>query len=443
MTGTTEPAGPAEPVEPTEPTEPAESAESEPVESAESAEPEPAESATPVEATERAESTSPSAVSAVPAVSVESAERAESDAPSAVVHGPRRPGIPALEARGLVKHFPLHSGIGRGMVVHAVEDISMVLPAGTVTAVVGESGSGKSTLARLLTGLIKPTAGEVLLDGVPVGTGAKARRTYTSSVHLVLQDPFSSLNSVHTVRYHLERPLKLHTKLGRAERAERMRQLLERVSLTPAQDYLDKYPHELSGGQRQRVAIARGLAVEPRVLLADEPVSMLDVSIRLGVLNLLDDLRTGENLATMYVTHDIASARYLADCIVVMYAGQVVESGPATRITDEPAHPYTQLLLSAAPDPARAETPVLRGRGAPPSLVSPPAGCRFHPRCPFAMKVCVEQMPVARPVGEDHVSACWLHVSGLSDDQREPLATAASSASSASNANSANSKENA
>ena len=316
----------------------------------------------------------------------------------------------------------------------------------------GAPGSGKSTLARLLTGLIKPTAGEVLLDGVPVGTGAKARRTYTSSVHLVLQDPFSSLNSVHTVRYHLERPLKLHTKLGRAARAERMRQLLERVSLTPAEDYLDKYPHELSGGQRQRVAIARGLAVEPRVLLADEPVSMLDVSIRLGVLNLLDDLRTGENLATMYVTHDIASARYLADCIVVMYAGQVVESGPATRITDEPAHPYTQLLLSAAPDPSRAETPVLRGRGAPPSLVSPPAGCRFHPRCPFAMKVCVEQSPVAQPVAEDHVSACWLHVSGLSDDQREPLATAASNVSSASStsstssvngATSATSKENA
>ncbi|MBS2546725.1 ABC transporter ATP-binding protein [Catenulispora sp. NL8] len=319
----------------------------------------------------------------------------------------------------------MHSGIGRGQVVHAVEDISMVLPAGTVTAVVGESGSGKSTLARLLTGLIKPTGGQVLLDGEPVGTGARARRKYTSSVHLVLQDPFSSLNSVHTVRYHLERPLKLHTKLGRAERAERMRQLLERVSLTPAQDYLDKYPHELSGGQRQRVAIARGLAVGPRVLLADEPVSMLDVSIRLGVLNLLDDLRSGENLATMYVTHDIASARYLADCIVVMYAGQVVESGPATQITDNPAHPYTQLLLSAAPDPARAETPVLRGRGAPPSLVNPPAGCRFHPRCPFAMKVCAVRSPEPRPVGEDHVSACWLHASELDDDQREPLSATA------------------
>nr|WP_228553835.1 ABC transporter ATP-binding protein [Catenulispora pinisilvae] len=403
--GSNEQAESSERVESAEHAESTESAE--PVKRAESSEQ--AESSERIESVKRAEPT----------------ERAESAAPSKVVHGPRRPGTPALEARGLVKHFPLHSGIGRGQVVHAVEDISMVLPAGTVTAVVGESGSGKSTLARLLTGLIKPTAGQVLLDGEPVGTGARARRKYTSSVHLVLQDPFSSLNSVHTVRYHLERPLKLHTKLGRAERAERMRQLLERVSLTPAQDYLDKYPHELSGGQRQRVAIARGLAVGPRVLLADEPVSMLDVSIRLGVLNLLDDLRSGENLATMYVTHDIASARYLADCIVVMYAGQVVESGPATRITDEPAHPYTQLLLSAAPDPARAETPVLRGRGAPPSLVSPPAGCRFHPRCPFAMQVCAVRSPEPRTVGEDHVSACWLHVSELDDDQREPLSAAA------------------
>ncbi|NUR28546.1 MAG: ABC transporter ATP-binding protein [Catenulispora sp.] len=359
-----------------------------------------------------------------PTVSPASATSADSTAPAAVVHGPRRPGVPALEARGLVKHFPIHSGFNRNVVVHAVEDISIALPAGTVTAVVGESGSGKSTLARLLTGLIKPTAGEVLLDGEPVGTGARARRKYTSSVHLVLQDPFSSLNAVHTVRYHLERPLKLHTKLGRAGRAQRMKELLERVSLTPAENYLDKYPHELSGGQRQRVAIARGLAVEPRVLLADEPVSMLDVSIRLGVLNLLDDLRSGENLATMYVTHDIASARYLADCIVVMYAGQVVESGPATKITDEPAHPYTQLLLSAAPDPARAVTPVLRGRGAPPSLVNPPSGCRFHPRCPFAMQVCADRTPVPRPVGDDHVSACWLHVSGLGDAEREPLVRA-------------------
>jgi peptide/nickel transport system ATP-binding protein len=330
---------------------------------------------------------------------------------STVVHGPKRDGIPALEARNLTKHFSLGSAFGvRGnLVVRAVEDISLALPEGTVTAVVGESGSGKSTLARLLTGLIKPTAGEILLDGRPVGTSAKARRAYTSDVHLVLQDPFASLNSAHSVRYHIARPLKLHTKLRGADLEHRILELLDRVSLSPGRDYIDKFPHELSGGQRQRIAIARGLAVNPRVLLADEPVSMLDVSIRLGVLNLFDDLREQERLATMYVTHDIASARYLADTIVVMYAGQVVESGPATQITDDPKHPYTQLLLSAAPDPTRTSAPVLRGRGSPPSLVSPPSGCRFHPRCPFAMAVCSQQAPPPLPVGDDHVAACWLH----------------------------------
>jgi peptide/nickel transport system ATP-binding protein len=327
-----------------------------------------------------------------------------------VVHGPKRAGVAALEARNLTKHFSLSGfGLGSRQVVHAVEDISLALPEGTVTAVVGESGSGKSTLARLLTGLIEPTAGQILLDGKPLGTSSRARRAYTSQVHLVLQDPFSSLNEAHSVRYHLERPLKLHTKLRGSQIEAKIIELLERVSMTPGRDFIDKYPHELSGGQRQRIAIARGLAVGPRVLLADEPVSMLDVSIRLGVLNLFDDLRASEQLATMYVTHDIASARYLADTIVVMYAGQVVESGPATQITDSPKHPYTQLLLSAAPDPSRTQPPVLRGRGSPPSLVAPPSGCRFHPRCPFKMDVCSEQTPPPLPVGRDQVAACWLH----------------------------------
>jgi peptide/nickel transport system ATP-binding protein len=339
-------------------------------------------------------------------------------AEATVVHGPKRPGRPVLEARHLTKHFPVHQvgPASRRQVVHAVEDISLALPQGTVTAVVGESGSGKSTLARLLTQLITPTSGELLLDGVPVGTSGKARREYTRQVHLVLQDPFSSLNAVHSVRYHLERPLKLHRRTGRDELGSRAVELLERVSLSPAASFIDKYPHELSGGQRQRVAIARGLAVEPKVLLADEPVSMLDVSIRLGVLNLLDELREREQLAILYVTHDIASARYLADTAVVMYAGQVVESGPATQITDAPAHPYTQLLLSAAPDPQRTEPPVLRGRGSPPSLVNPPSGCRFHPRCPFAMAVCKESQPPAFTVAPDQVAACWLHEPGRAVD---------------------------
>ena len=271
---------------------------------------------------------------------------------------------PPLEARDLTKHFAVHGRTGprRGRLrrpgapglVHAVEGVSLTLAAARVTAVVGESGSGKSTLARLLARLVRPTSGTLLLDGSPVPPGGRGRRAYARQVQLVLQDPFASLNPVHDVRYHLARPLQVH---GLAEPGasmdEAIARLLERVALTPADQFIGKYPHELSGGQRQRVAIARALAVRPRVLLADEPVSMLDVSIRLGVLNLLGDLRDTERLAILYITHDIASARYLADTITVMYAGQVVESGPAEVVTDRPEHPYTQLLLSAAPDPER------------------------------------------------------------------------------------------
>jgi peptide/nickel transport system ATP-binding protein len=325
-----------------------------------------------------------------------------------------------LEARDLTKHFPAHGsahGAGRrgrrfrgaGPLVHAVDDVSLALRAGTVTAVVGESGSGKSTLARLLARLITPTGGELLLDGHAVPHGQRRRLDYAKTVQMVLQDPFASLNPIHDVHYHLSRPFKVHG-LARpgADLDDKIAAVLERVSLTPADAFLQKYPHELSGGQRQRVAIARALAVQPRVLVADEPVSMLDVSIRLGVLNLLADLRDREHLAILYITHDIASARYLADTIVVMYAGQVVESGPAAQVTDNPAHPYTQLLLSAAPDPGRVTPVTLRGAGAPPSAVAPPAGCRFRLRCPHAMPICAERVPPAFPAGNGHVSACWL-----------------------------------
>jgi peptide/nickel transport system ATP-binding protein len=353
---------------------------------------------------------------------------------------------PPLEARGLTKHFPVHGGAGGtrraagrlrrgnlwrpgaaggsgGTVVHAVENVSLTLAAARVTAVVGESGSGKSTLARLLARLLKPTSGTLLLDGSPVPAGGRGRRAYARQVQLVLQDPFASLNPVHDVRYHLARPLQVH---GLAEPGasidETVTGLLERVALTPADQFLRKYPHELSGGQRQRVAIARALAVQPRVLLADEPVSMLDVSIRLGILNLLGDLRERERLAILYITHDIASARYLADTIVVMYAGQVVESGPAEGVTDRPEHPYTQLLLGAAPDPDRAGRPALGRRGTPPSLVTPPPGCRFHPRCPHAMAICADAAPPAFEVANGHQSACWLHASDLDAAQASPIA---------------------
>jgi peptide/nickel transport system ATP-binding protein len=316
---------------------------------------------------------------------------------------------PVLEGRDLTKYFWVRQGGGplaRRVPVHAVDRVSVSLDAGKVTALVGESGAGKTTVARLLAKIVKPDAGQVLLDGRPAPSGRP--RSYAAQVQMVFQDPFASLNPVHRVRHHLIRPLQIHHMAnGGADAA--VAELLRRVALKPADNFIGKFPYELSGGQRQRVAIARALAVRPRVLIADEPVSMLDVSIRLGVLNLLADLRDKEHLAILYVTHDIASARYLADTITVMYAGQVVESAPSVNLTDNPAHPYTQLLLSAAPDPDRVTPPHLEGRGAPPSLSAPPSGCRFHPRCPFAMDICKREVPPPFAISSGHIAACWLH----------------------------------
>ena len=317
---------------------------------------------------------------------------------------------PVLEGRRLSKQYRVKRGGGllaRRARLQAVDDVSISLAAGTVTGLVGESGSGKTTVVRMLAKIVAPDAGEILIDGRPAPPGRP--REYARQVQMVFQDPFGSLNPVHRVRHHLVRPLQVHHLAdGSADAA--VDDLLRRVALQPPAQFADKFPHELSGGQRQRVAIARTLAVRPRVLLADEPISMLDVSIRLGVLNLLAGLRERERLAILYVTHDIASARYLADTITVMYAGQVVESAPSAELTDRPAHPYTQLLLSAAPDPDRVEPPTLAGGGAPPSLLEPSRACLFHPRCLHAMDVCRRVKPPTVEVAGGHTAACWLHV---------------------------------
>jgi len=311
-----------------------------------------------------------------------------------------------LEAEGLTKHFPVRGAgrdvLRRGAAVHAVDDVALSLHRGRVTALVGESGSGKSTVARLLAQLQTRTGGAVRLHGKDVTVnGGRRFRAYCRSVQLIFQDPFASLNPVHTVRY-LE---------------EALTDLLGRVRLTPAEQYLSKFPHELSGGQRQRVAIARALAARPEVLLADEPVSMLDVSIRLGVLNLLRDLKEQLSLAVLYITHDIASARYFADETLVMYAGRLVEGGESETVTQSPAHPYTRLLIDSAPDPERigsAERAELDedDLGEPPSLVTPPTGCRFHPRCPYAMERCTTDLPPRFEVSGKQWAACWLYDNG-------------------------------
>ena len=348
-----------------------------------------------------------------------------------------------LEAEGLTKHFPVRSGgraalRGGNRVVHAVDDVALSLRRGRVTALVGESGSGKSTVARLLAQLQPRTDGVVRLHGQDVTVrGGRRFRAYCRSVQLIFQDPFASLNPVHTIRYHLSRALRIHNNAGSgaAELQQALETLLERVQLTPAERYLDKFPHELSGGQRQRVAIARALAAQPDVLLADEPVSMLDVSIRLGVLNLLRDLKEQLNLAVLYITHDIASARYFADETLVMYAGRLVEGGDSETVTQSPAHPYTRLLIDSAPDPDR----ILRADGTadvmeleeddlgePPSLVTPPSGCRFHPRCPHVMERCKTDLPprfeVSVQEGSKQWAACWLFDGPATADVSAPSA---------------------
>src|SRR6266487_495468 len=262
---------------------------------------------------------------------------------------------PILEAVHLRKYFPLRQFnlSGASEAVHAVEDTSLALYPGRALALVGESGSGKTTVARILAGLYSPTSGIVRFRGETAKLTDKSYlQAYRRNVQLVLQDPFSSLNPVHDVRYHLARPLRIfkHAQ-SRNQETEQILSLLNRVNLSPAEQFIQKYPHQLSGGQRQRVSIARALAVQPQVLLADEPVSMLDVSIRLDILNLLLRLKDEERLALLFITHDIASARYFAEDTLVMYAGQMVEGGPSDEVIQHPKHPYTQLLISAAPDP--------------------------------------------------------------------------------------------
>ena len=269
--------------------------------------------------------------------------------PATAAAGDRDRDVPVLEAINLSKDYRL----SRSSAISAVQEVSFGLHRGSVTALVGESGSGKSTIAKLLAGQERRSGGEIRLDGTVIDPSARRSfRAYKSEVQMVFQDPFASLNPLHTVRYHLERALRVHSaRTGRAASGAEVDHLLEQVSLTPARKFRDAYPHELSGGQRQRVSIARALAAAPRVLLADEPVSMLDVSIRLEVLDLIAQLRSTLDLAVLYITHDIASARYFADEILVMNAGRIVERGPAEEVTQRPTHPYTQLLIASSPDP--------------------------------------------------------------------------------------------
>ncbi|WP_420115148.1 ABC transporter ATP-binding protein [Pseudactinotalea sp.] len=260
-----------------------------------------------------------------------------------------------LEAREVIKEFRGRRKGLRRTAIRAVDGVSLSLRAGEVTALVGQSGSGKSTMGRILAQLIPPTSGELLLHGEPVAaTRGRAFIRYTGSVQMTLQDPFASLNPVHRVDHVLARALSIHDRArGRDQVQEASLELLRRVELEPAERYLYRFPHELSGGERQRISFARALAAQPQVLLADEPVSMLDVTIRKEMLDLLDHLRRTENLAVLYITHDLGSARAYAEQTLVMYEGQVVERGPSAEVIENPQHDYTRRLLAAAPHPRR------------------------------------------------------------------------------------------
>jgi peptide/nickel transport system ATP-binding protein len=327
---------------------------------------------------------------------------------------------PLLEVRHLTKHFPVGNFI-KIRYVHAVEDVSFSVEKGQAVAVVGESGSGKSTTVRLIARLMPATAGEIFFDGQDIlKTEPKlASLSYRRKVQMIFQDPFSSLNAVHTIEHHLSRPLILHgVAHSKTELKDHIYELLAVVGLNPPQEYARRYPHQLSGGQRQRVAIARALAVNPRLILADEPISMLDVSIRIGILNLMEQLKEERGIAYVYITHDLASARYIGDKIMVMYAGHMVEGGSSQDVMTKPAHPYTQLLLSAVPDPhAGLRTQENSGpRGEVPVLIDPPPGCPFTARCSKVMDACRRQMPEITAIELGHWVRCHL----FADDSRGP-----------------------
>jgi peptide/nickel transport system ATP-binding protein len=327
---------------------------------------------------------------------------------------PAPAGATVLEAHKLSKRFPVGT-MFQPRHVHALNDVSFTIGRGQVLALVGESGSGKSTTARLLARLMSPTSGAILLRGKDVLKSEPRRASlgYRREVQMIFQDPFGSLNPTRTIGAILERPLRIHRRVEGAAVRERVHELLMTVGLTPPAEVAARYPYQLSGGQRQRVAIARALAVDPEIILADEPISMLDVSIRMGVLNLMEQLKAERGIGFLYITHDLASARYIGDRTMVMYAGHTVEGAESGELMQHPAHPYTRMLLAAVPNPQAglaSRTVVVRGDV--PSLIDPPPGCPFAARCPNVMDACRQVMPGVEQVGPGHWVKCHLYGPG-------------------------------
>ena len=314
-----------------------------------------------------------------------------------------------LSVKNLVKDFPIGQSNNKKSYMRAVNSVSFDLCKGEALAIVGESGSGKSTGARVLTRIFDKTDGEIIFKGQPLDEFIKQNGSleYARQMQMIFQDPFGSLNPVHSIFHHIARPLLIHKRATKKNLEKVVLGLLELVDLHPAVETSQKYPHELSGGQRQRVAIARALAVDPEVILADEPISMLDVSVRLGILNLMADLKDKYGISFMYITHDIATARYFAEKTAVMYVGHMVEWGNSDKVTQTPQHPYTKLLLSAVPEAGQSGRRKLNAKKGEIPLWKPDSkGCPFAARCPQATDRCKEFFPAVTQIAEDHFIRC-------------------------------------
>lgn len=303
-------------------------------------------------------------------------------------------------------------GFGHAGYVKAVDGVSFDLHYGETIAIVGESGCGKTSLMKTILGINKPTKGKVVFDGKDISAfHAEDLRLYRSKIGYVQQDPFGALAPFMNIHRILEEPLIINGIKDPAERERRVRKVMEEVKLSPVDDFLHKYPHMLSGGQQQRVVIARAIILEPQLVVADEPVSMLDASVRVEILKLLRGLQEKYKLAVIYITHDLSTVRYFSERVFVMYAGNVVEKAPVNSIVHHPKHPYTEALMDATSDPDADNALKYRElpAGEPPSLVKPPPGCRFHPRCPKIIEnLCEVEEPQDMPA-DDHLVACWLY----------------------------------